>query len=59
MKSSLTGMYQPIPNVVGENLNVSFRVKGKVMEIRKAKLSNPWPPEDRNVGVILVAHSMG
>lgn len=29
------------------------------MEIRKAKLEKPWPPSDRQVGVILVAHSMG
>ncbi|KAL2753412.1 hypothetical protein ACRALDRAFT_1065286 [Sodiomyces alcalophilus JCM 7366] len=29
------------------------------MDIRKANLENPWPPNDRHVGVILVAHSMG
>lgn len=29
------------------------------MEIRKTKLEQPWPPRDRQVGVILVAHSMG
>lgn len=29
------------------------------MEVRKAKLEKPWPPNDKNVGVILVAHSMG
>lgn len=29
------------------------------MEIRKTKLEKPWPPTDRRVGVILVAHSMG
>jgi hypothetical protein len=29
------------------------------MELRKTHLDNPWPPNDRNVGVILVAHSMG
>ncbi|KAJ8068691.1 hypothetical protein OCU04_002390 [Sclerotinia nivalis] len=34
-------------------------LKGKVMEIRKEKTQNPWPPNDRSVGVILVAHSMG
>ncbi|APA07682.1 hypothetical protein SS1G_00767 [Sclerotinia sclerotiorum 1980 UF-70] len=34
-------------------------LKGKVMEVRKEKTQNPWPPNDRSVGVILVAHSMG
>ncbi|KAK4163994.1 hypothetical protein QBC43DRAFT_237954 [Cladorrhinum sp. PSN259] len=34
-------------------------LKERVMELRKAHLDNPWPPNDRNVGVILVAHSMG
>ncbi|ROW04564.1 hypothetical protein VMCG_04948 [Cytospora schulzeri] len=34
-------------------------LKERVMEIRKAKLEKPWPPTDKNVGVILVAHSMG
>lgn len=34
-------------------------LKERVMEIRKAKLEKPWPPNDRQVGVILVAHSMG
>lgn len=29
------------------------------MEIRKARLEKAWPPSDRQVGVILVAHSMG
>ena len=29
------------------------------MEQRKEHLSAPWPPNDRNVGVVLVAHSMG
>lgn len=29
------------------------------MEIRKAKLEKPWPPNDKSVGVVLVAHSMG
>jgi hypothetical protein len=29
------------------------------MEVRKSHLSTPWPPNDRNVGVVLVAHSMG
>lgn len=29
------------------------------MEVRKAKLEKPWPPNDKSVGVILVAHSMG
>lgn len=29
------------------------------MELRKEHLQTPWPPTDRNVGVILVAHSMG
>lgn len=34
-------------------------LKERVMEIRKAKLEKPWPPSDRQVGVVLVAHSMG
>lgn len=29
------------------------------MEIRKSHLPVPWPPNDRHVGVVLVAHSMG
>jgi hypothetical protein len=35
------------------------RLKERVMELRKAHLDNPWPPNDRRVGVVLVAHSMG
>jgi hypothetical protein len=35
------------------------RLKEQVMDLRKAHLDNPWPPNDRKVGVILVAHSMG
>ncbi|KAM7215354.1 hypothetical protein V8F06_009215 [Rhypophila decipiens] len=34
-------------------------LKERVMELRKEHLEQPWPPYDRNVGVILVAHSMG
>ncbi|ESZ91440.1 hypothetical protein SBOR_8163 [Sclerotinia borealis F-4128] len=34
-------------------------LKGKVMEVRKKKTQAPWPPNDRSVGVVLVAHSMG
>jgi hypothetical protein len=29
------------------------------MDVRKAHSEKPWPPHDRDVGVILVAHSMG
>lgn len=29
------------------------------MDVRKAKLEKPWPPNDKSVGVVLVAHSMG
>jgi hypothetical protein len=29
------------------------------MDVRKARCEKPWPPHDRDVGVILVAHSMG
>jgi hypothetical protein len=29
------------------------------MDVRKAKLEKPWPPNDKKVGVILIAHSMG
>ncbi|KAI0394927.1 hypothetical protein F5Y17DRAFT_466029 [Xylariaceae sp. FL0594] len=34
-------------------------LKERVMEVRKARCERPWPPNDRDVGVILVAHSMG
>ncbi|OTB10795.1 hypothetical protein K445DRAFT_78067 [Daldinia sp. EC12] len=34
-------------------------LKEKVMDVRKAHSETPWPPNDRDVGVILVAHSMG
>ncbi|CAI4213199.1 unnamed protein product [Parascedosporium putredinis] len=34
-------------------------LKGQVMEVRKSHVEAPWPPNDRQVGVILVAHSMG
>ncbi|KAH6888165.1 hypothetical protein B0T10DRAFT_442360 [Thelonectria olida] len=34
-------------------------LKERVMEIRKEHSENPWPPSDRDVGVVLVAHSMG
>lgn len=29
------------------------------MDLRKAHMEKPWPPHDRQVGVFLVAHSMG
>ncbi|KAF5242549.1 hypothetical protein FAUST_3261 [Fusarium austroamericanum] len=34
-------------------------LKERVMDIRKEKSEKPWPPHDRDVGVVLVAHSMG
>ncbi|KAH6612311.1 hypothetical protein B0J18DRAFT_81051 [Chaetomium sp. MPI-SDFR-AT-0129] len=34
-------------------------LKERVMDLRKAHLDNPWPPNDHKVGVVLVAHSMG
>ncbi|KAI1473152.1 uncharacterized protein F4812DRAFT_465070 [Daldinia caldariorum] len=34
-------------------------LKEKVINVRKAYSETPWPPHDRDVGVILVAHSMG
>lgn len=34
-------------------------LKERVIDIRKAHSENPWPPNDRDVGVVLVAHSMG
>ncbi|PQE05275.1 alpha beta-Hydrolase protein [Rutstroemia sp. NJR-2017a BVV2] len=34
-------------------------LKEKVVEVRKEKTENPWPPNDKSVGVVLVAHSMG
>ncbi|KUI63760.1 hypothetical protein VM1G_10485 [Cytospora mali] len=46
---------------VGDKTNTLLQklLKERVMEIRKARLEKPWPPTDKNVGVILVAHSMG
>jgi hypothetical protein len=35
------------------------RLKERVIECRKAHFESVWPPRDRNVGVVLVAHSMG
>jgi len=34
-------------------------LREQVMNLRKEHLEAPWPPTDRSVGVILVAHSMG
>jgi len=34
-------------------------LKEKVMDLRKEYSEKPWPPHDRDVGVVLVAHSMG
>ncbi|RGP78664.1 hypothetical protein FLONG3_3201 [Fusarium longipes] len=34
-------------------------LKERVMDIRKKTSEKPWPPHDRDVGVVLVAHSMG
>ncbi|KAJ0322751.1 hypothetical protein COL5a_008576 [Colletotrichum fioriniae] len=34
-------------------------LKERVMDVRKASVEKPWPPKDREVGVVLVAHSMG
>ncbi|KAK0703935.1 hypothetical protein B0T26DRAFT_757430 [Lasiosphaeria miniovina] len=34
-------------------------LKERVMDLRKEHLDKPWPPNDRRVGVVLVAHSMG
>ncbi|KAK2041674.1 hypothetical protein LZ31DRAFT_586325 [Colletotrichum somersetense] len=34
-------------------------LKERVMDVRKANVEKPWPPKDREVGVVLVAHSMG
>ncbi|KAI1131148.1 hypothetical protein F5Y10DRAFT_287899 [Nemania abortiva] len=41
--------------------SVSFLswLKERVMDLRKARCEKPWPANDRDVGVILVAHSMG
>jgi hypothetical protein len=41
------------------DLTITPRLRERVMEVRKSHLPTPWPPNDRNVGVILVAHSMG
>jgi hypothetical protein len=35
------------------------RLKERVIDVRKKHLENPWPPTYRDVGVVLVAHSMG
>ncbi|KAK0637476.1 hypothetical protein B0T17DRAFT_485446 [Bombardia bombarda] len=34
-------------------------LRERVMDLRKEHLNKVWPPNDREVGVILVAHSMG
>ncbi|KAI0175404.1 hypothetical protein BJ166DRAFT_478117 [Pestalotiopsis sp. NC0098] len=34
-------------------------LRERVMDVRKAHSEKPWPPHDRDVGVVLVAHSMG
>ncbi|KAL1898231.1 hypothetical protein Sste5346_003637 [Sporothrix stenoceras] len=34
-------------------------LKARVMDVRKQHLDAPWPPNDHQVGVVLVAHSMG
>ncbi|CAG9993923.1 unnamed protein product [Clonostachys byssicola] len=34
-------------------------LKERVIDCRQRHFNNPWPPVDRKVGVILVAHSMG
>ncbi|KAI9745851.1 MAG: hypothetical protein M1818_000532 [Claussenomyces sp. TS43310] len=34
-------------------------LKEQVVNIRKKRSEKPWPPTDRSVGVVLVAHSMG
>jgi hypothetical protein len=41
------------------NITNTLRLKERVMDIRKKKSEKPWPANDRDVGVILVAHSMG
>lgn len=34
-------------------------LKERVVELRKECSEKPWPPGDRDVGVVLVSHSMG
>ncbi|OHF02555.1 hypothetical protein CORC01_02250 [Colletotrichum orchidophilum] len=34
-------------------------LKERVLDVRKTNVEKPWPPNDREVGVVLVAHSMG
>ncbi|GAW26120.1 hypothetical protein SAMD00023353_2101510 [Rosellinia necatrix] len=34
-------------------------LKERVLDVRKARCEKPWPADDREVGVVLVAHSMG
>lgn len=41
------------------NIANTLRLKERVMDMRKKKSEKPWPANDRDVGVILVAHSMG
>ncbi|KFY83659.1 hypothetical protein V498_07890, partial [Pseudogymnoascus sp. VKM F-4517 (FW-2822)] len=38
---------------------MNLELKEKVINIRKESGGIPWPPNDRSVGVVLVAHSMG
>ncbi|KAH8898947.1 hypothetical protein GQ53DRAFT_607222, partial [Thozetella sp. PMI_491] len=34
-------------------------LREKVLDLRKQHLEKPWPANDRQVGVVLIAHSMG
>ncbi|EPE10891.1 hypothetical protein F503_05986 [Ophiostoma piceae UAMH 11346] len=35
------------------------QLKQRVMDLRKAHLDTPWPPNDNEIGVVIIAHSMG
>lgn len=65
MRQQASWSKPPRPSLNGKLLckNHDFsnllRLKERVMDMRKKKSEKPWPANDRDVGVILVAHSMG
>lgn len=59
MHSKVSGLVSEIMYLNATVANNGLRLKERVMDLRKAHLEKPWPPNDRDVGVILVAHSMG
>ncbi|KFY20583.1 hypothetical protein V491_03599 [Pseudogymnoascus sp. VKM F-3775] len=45
--------------VAPDHMTLRDMLKENVINIRKESGEIPWPPNDRSVGVVLVAHSMG